>query len=919
MAGIYFLTALICGAFLFAVIGVIVLLGKTRRYEEGLEQNSRRIGELEGRIGLLEGAALTAAVPYPDLFPEEGNLIGGAEGRAEQPPEEAPEQAEAERASAMPEGGGSGGDILSGSGPEARDGEGSALPHPPGAPGNSLAAFVHGGNLWAAGGISLLIAAFAMLITYLARHGFFTVEMGIASAALSGLFMLVLGWRFRRRRPVYFLLLQGGGIGILYLSVFAAHKLTPYFPPIPSLVLMSLLIPPALLLAFFQNSQPMAFFSFLGGFAAPLLFALNKGGHVSFFAYYLVLDLGVLAAGFRRSWKGPKLLAFCCTFAAALYWVTLDYEPRFFWSAEPFFVAFILLFTVLGLWDGRGKGRKTDTGAVLILGTPFIAALLQWKIFSFIEHGYAIISLVFSALYLLAVLFLRKKRGMETVAEGYLGLSVLLANLAIPLELAPWVSGAVWAAEGVLVFLFGLRRKNRRIAAAALVLHAAAAIAFAAGDTPLSPSPGLFRSPDFTGSLIIACSALAILLLKNKQSRRDGNGGKPGLTFFPAFDLVLGCWAFIWWFAGWFIELDRLGLSSGYAFFILSSLSALGASWGGWYFRCPALYTGAIPAPAFALIRFLGMLLSRTGYYLTSHPTWIFTYNFFEGPWLWAWFIFFAVEILILVFFRRGLDTRLQGARIFTVVLAAAGVLSATGRAYTKLLGLSESWTCLAGVFPGIGALISLSLGRRFFPNLGGIHRKLLFLILPGFFAAVLGLWFLVTLFLSGDPAPLPFYIPILNPLDILEGFCIAAILFFLLSARSGEGRRRDLRLPVITGDIMVFLWINVIIGRSVHFYGQVPLFRLFGSGTFHLCVFAFWGLYGIFHIVLGHRRSQRPLWIAGAALTLADIVKLLIFDLAGTGAVPRISSFFIAGLILLFIGWIAPLPPAILPEKKEP
>jgi uncharacterized membrane protein len=914
MAGIFFLAALVCGAFLFTLIGVAALLGKARRYEERLEENSRRVGKLEERIRFLEAAA----GPFPEA-PREG---------AEQPPEagtlsviheETPEPAEPEREAA-------GTGFQSGPGPEAPEGEDSALPRSPAASGNSLAAFIHGGHLWAAGGISLLIAAFAMLITYLARHGFFTVEMGIAAAALSGLFMLVLGWRFRRRRPVYFLILQGGGIGILYLSVFAAHKLTPYFPPLPSLILMSLLIPPALILAVFQNSQPMAVFSFLGGYAAPLLLALGRGGHVSFFAYYLVLDLGVLAAGFRRPWKGPKLLAFCCTFAAALYWVTRDYEPRLFWTTEPFLAAFILLFTVLGLQDRGGKGKKTDTDAVLLLGTPFAAALLQWKIFSFIEHGYAVVSLVFSALYLLAVLFIRKKRGMEAEAEGYLGLSVLLANLAIPLELAPWISGAVWAAEGVLVFLFGLRRGNRRIAAAALVIHAAAAIAFAVKDTPVFPAPGLFRSPGFTGSLIIACSALAILLLKNRLSRREGSlHGGPGVSFFPAFDLVLGCWAFIWWFAGWFAELDRLAftpryISPRYAFFILSSLSALGASWGGRRFRCPALYIGAVPAPAFALIRFLGALLGRTGYYLTSHPSRIFTCNFFEGPWLWAWLIFFAAEILIAVFFSRGLDTRLQGARIFTTALITVGVLSATGRAYTELLDLSESWTCLAGVFPGIGALIFLTLGGRFFPNIGGIRRRLLFIILPGVLAGFLGLWFLVTLFLSGDPAPLPFYIPVLNPLDILEGFCIAAVLFFLLKGRPEEGRLWDRRFPVITGDIMVFLWVNVIIARSVHFYGGFPLFRIFDSGIFHLCLFIFWGAYGIFHIILGHRRSRRSLWIAGAVLTLADIVKLLLFDLAGTGAVPRISSFFIAGLILLVIGWIAPLPPAaVLPEKREP
>jgi uncharacterized membrane protein len=51
--------------------------------------------------------------------------------------------------------------------------------------------------------------------------------------------------------------------------------------------------------------------------------------------------------------------------------------------------------------------------------------------------------------------------------------------------------------------------------------------------------------------------------------------------------------------------------------------------------------------------------------------------------------------------------------------------------------------------------------------------------------------------------------------------------------------------------------------------------------------------------------------------LTLADIAKLILLDMANTGTLARIASFFIAGLILLFIGWAAPLPPSLKPAQK--
>jgi hypothetical protein len=122
-----------------------------------------------------------------------------------------------------------------------------------------------------------------------------------------------------------------------------------------------------------------------------------------------------------------------------------------------------------------------------------------------------------------------------------------------------------------------------------------------------------------------------------------------------------------------------------------------------------------------------------------------------------------------------------------------------------------------------------------------------------------------------------------------------------------GDGAFRGARF---IGSLVIAL-----AARSVHFYGGVPYGRVFDSGVFHFCLFILWAVYGIGHIIGGSKWSWRKVWIAGAVLTVVDVAKLLILDLAGTGAVTRIISFFIAGLLLLFIGWAAPLPP---PEGKE-
>jgi uncharacterized membrane protein len=802
----------------------------------------------------------------------------------------------------------------------------AARTEPPAASQKSfLMKFIGGGNLWAAGGVVLLIAAFGMLIAYLGRRGFFTVEMGIAAAAVTGLVLIFAGWFLRKKRPGYFLILQGGGIGILYLAVFAAHKLTPYFPAPLALALMSLLIPPALVLALFQHSQPLAVFGFLGGFAAPILLSTGGGNHVFLFSYYLILNAGVFAIEFFRSWKILKLLSFVCTFGVSVYWVMNSYTEALFPQAEPFFVIFTLLYTFLGLKSiQKGNFVLTHYGdGIVILGTPFAAALLQWKVFSFIGHGHAIITLAFSAFYLaLAFLLLKrgKKASLRPYIEGYLGLSVFLANIAIPLELSTEITSALWAAEGALIFFFGLmvnRRKapealwDWKITASGILIHAASAIAFFAGLSRFSGEYLSWRSPEFLGALIIALSALVMAALTNKFPQGTEK------NFVSVFPVIAVIWGLLWWMGGWYYEIERVLDNPGGAFLILLSLTALGTYGAARLFRSPAFYLGLIPAQAFALLFILIVYLGQIGNFYYLEFAGIFTFNFFTPPWRVGWILFFAVRILLvfLTVLEEEERKKFTGIQVFFDLLILLGVLSPSARSLTHYFELSVSWTSFAGLLPLFAAMIFLSL---FYPprlkkQFTGGERKLLFFVLPLIFACILGIWFLVTLFMPGDPAPLPFYIPLLNPLDLLEGFCVGVVTFWLLSLRKkgeefGLPRRS---LVFVLADVSVFVWFIAILGRIVHYYGGVPFRDVSRADGFHLGLFILCSLYGIAHIIGGHRFPSRRVWIAGAVLTVAGIAKLLLFDMADIGVLYRILSFFIAGVILLFIGWAAPLPPA--------
>ena len=73
---------------------------------------------------------------------------------------------------------------------------------------------------------------------------------------------------------------------------------------------------------------------------------------------------------------------------------------------------------------------------------------------------------------------------------------------------------------------------------------------------------------------------------------------------------------------------------------------------------------------------------------------------------------------------------------------------------------------------------------------------------------------------------------------------------------------------------------------------------------------FAFWSLLALCTMVIATRRKLRPVWLAGAALLAAVVIKLFLVDLSNTGTVERIVSFVGVGVLLLIIGYLSPVPP---------
>src|SRR6266540_410031 len=116
-----------------------------------------------------------------------------------------------------------------------------------------------------------------------------------------------------------------------------------------------------------------------------------------------------------------------------------------------------------------------------------------------------------------------------------------------------------------------------------------------------------------------------------------------------------------------------------------------------------------------------------------------------------------------------------------------------------------------------------------------------------------------------------------------------------------------------IAGSTMPFIVLNGIVVRTVHHWLGVPwqLHALIASRPLQAALTLTWTIAALAAMVVATKRQLRMLWLTGAGLLAAVIVKLFAIDLAALSGLSRVVAFLGVGALLLIVGYIAPLPPA--------
>jgi uncharacterized membrane protein len=192
---------------------------------------------------------------------------------------------------------------------------------------------------WVAGvGVVALIFGIAFFFKYAIDQGWITEWGRVGIGLVVGILLLVLGELWKSKYTKYSQVLSGGGLAILYFTVFAAYQFYHLLDQPIAFLFTIIITILGIVLSYRYSAKMLGLLAVAGGYLSPLLVDSNQDQHIGLFVYLTILNIGVLLMLLRRYWVELLFLALLGTGLDFSVWA-LDFSS---WANTGASVAFLV-------------------------------------------------------------------------------------------------------------------------------------------------------------------------------------------------------------------------------------------------------------------------------------------------------------------------------------------------------------------------------------------------------------------------------------------------------------------------------------------------------------------------------------------------------------------------------------------------
>ncbi|TAK56933.1 DUF2339 domain-containing protein [Patescibacteria group bacterium] len=281
-----------------------------------------------------------------------------------------------------------------------------------------------------------------------------------------GLGFIGTGEWFYRKYPKYAFFLTGGGIAILYLSLYSAFGLYHMVEQLTAFLGMILVTLFSVVLSVRYNSVAIAGIALLGGFLTPILVSSSTVNDIGLLTYITLLDLGLFALAYFRNWKS---LVWGCALGTLLLvgsWFFGHYDSSKLFMTEFYFTLYWAIFTgstlVFYYFNDRKPSNK-DFALMLVTGLLYMS--VSYGILNADYSAYmGLLPLFLTAVYTVIALFgSYVKEGTKALVYLPAGMAVLFLTLVFPIQFQGYWITISWFVEAGIIAWVGHLLRSRMV------------------------------------------------------------------------------------------------------------------------------------------------------------------------------------------------------------------------------------------------------------------------------------------------------------------------------------------------------------------------------------------------------------------------------------------------------------------------
>lgn len=324
---------------------------------------------------------------------------------------------------------------------------------------------------------------FKIGVNWINKLGMLLILIGVSTALkftysvyfpneLKGLFVFVLGmacliggdYFAKKEKNHFFMGLTGGGIGILYLSVFHSYFNLNIIGINMAMLLSVLVTGTSIILAFKYNSKTISSIGLIGGFLPfftyVFSFGLDEDGIKISMGYLLVLNLSTLVISLFKRWSILKNISFVLNIPTLAYLVfEIQSIP---WAILYSLITFSMYVAITLAYPLRHKVSVKISDVVVLVLNTIISSIILYALFD--KGNYddlnGLLAIIFCGVYFILgkLSANRLSEDKQTQVIFYLT-AYAFGILIIPFQLGVKWLGMGWLIEATLLIIFGFKRK----------------------------------------------------------------------------------------------------------------------------------------------------------------------------------------------------------------------------------------------------------------------------------------------------------------------------------------------------------------------------------------------------------------------------------------------------------------------------